>query len=148
MVQSAGCIYAGLSWHAGKALSSLIQHVKFISLGRPLGLLGLSALDAAGDIYVLGETTSADFPTTGDGAYTAINGSVADGFVVKLSADLTQLLYGSFIGGSAEDRPNAIDLDSAGIAYIGGFTRSSDFPTTGSAFDRTYNGGTSDAFIA
>lgn len=106
------------------------------------------ALDAAGDIYVTGETASADFPTTADGAYTTMNGSAPDGFVVKLSADLTQLLYGSFIGGSAEDRPNVIGLDGSGFAYVAGFTRSSDFPTTGGAFDRTYNGGTSDAFIA
>lgn len=105
------------------------------------------ALDAAGDIYVTGETTSPDFPTTGNGAFTSYHATEADGFVVMLAPDLSQLWYGSYIGGSGEDRPNAIGLDSTGLAYIAGYTRSSDFPTTANAFDRTYNGGTSDAFI-
>jgi hypothetical protein len=68
--------------------------------------------------------------------------------VIKLSVDLTQLLYGSFIGGTGEDRPNVIAVDDAGWLYAAGYTRSADFPTTAGAFDRTYNGGTSDAFIS
>ncbi len=116
-------------------------------------------LDADGDVYVTGETTSPDFPTSANGADTSCGtdgqcnptGSyptpAADGFVAKLSADLSQLLYGSFIGGSKEDQPIVIDVDEAGLVYTAGFTRSIDFPTTVGAFDRTYNGGTSDAFI-
>jgi len=106
------------------------------------------ALDANGDIFVAGETISPDFPVSNNGAYTSFNGPAADGFVVKLSADLSQLLYGSYIGGSAEDRPNVIAIDNASAVYIAGYTRSSDFPTTNGAFDRTNNGGTSDAFIS
>ncbi|CAB1062870.1 hypothetical protein D1BOALGB6SA_7652 [Olavius sp. associated proteobacterium Delta 1] len=118
------------------------------------------ALDASGDVYVTGETISPDFPTFGNGADTSCGSDgqcnpsgtyatpVADGFVVKLSADWSQLLYGSFIGGSGEDRPNVIAVDEAGLVYAAGYTRSADFPTTAGAFDKTYNGGTSDAFIS
>jgi len=118
------------------------------------------ALDADGNIYVAGETISPDFPTAGNGADTSCGSDgqcnpsgtygtpAADGFVVKLTADLSQLLYGSYIGGSGEDRPNVIALDDAGLVYAAGYTRSADFPTTAGAFDKTYNGGTSDAFIS
>ena len=74
------------------------------------------ALGADGDIYVTGETASVDFPTAGVGADTdcGIDGAcdptgpydpTADGFVARLSADLSQLEYGSYLGGSGEDRP-------------------------------------------
>jgi len=118
------------------------------------------ALDENGYIYVTGETISPDFPTSGNGADTGCgsdgqcdpsdtyNTPTADGFVVKLSPDLSQLLYGSFIGGSGEDRPNVVAFDDEGGIYAAGYTRSTDFPTTTGAFDRTYNGGTSDAFIS
>jgi hypothetical protein len=118
-------------------------------------------LDDNGDVYVVGETISTDFPTSANGADTdcgsdgqcdpsgTYNTPAADGFVVRLSADLTELLYGSFIGGSEEDRPGvaAANAVNAGRLYAAGYTRSADFPTTFDAFDRTYNGGTSDAFI-
>jgi hypothetical protein len=118
------------------------------------------ALDMNDDVYVTGETISPDFPTSSNGADTSCgsdgqcnpsgtyNTPAADGFVVKLSSDLTQLLYGSYIGGSDEDRPNVVAVDDAGLLYAAGFTRSADYPTTAGVFDRTYNGGTSDAFVS
>jgi hypothetical protein len=118
------------------------------------------ALDANGDIYVTGETISPDFPTSTNGADTGCgsdgqcdpsgtyNTHTADGFVVKLTGDLSQLSYGSYVGGSGEDRPNVVAVGDAGGIYAAGYTRSADFPTTTGAFDRTYNGGTSDAFIS
>jgi hypothetical protein len=51
------------------------------------------------------------------------------------------LVYSTFLGGSMDDAGNGIAVDSAGQAYVTGFTYSSDFPTTAGAFDRTYNGG-------
>jgi hypothetical protein len=116
-------------------------------------------LGADGDIYVAGETTSVDFPTAGSGADTGCGSDgqcnatgpytpVADGFVARLSPDLSLLRYGSYLGGSAEDRPGVIALDDAGLVYTAGYTRSVDFPTTPGAFDNSYNGGTSDAFIS
>lgn len=118
------------------------------------------ALDAYDDVYVTGETVSPDFPTSADGDDTSCGTDgqcnpsgtydtpAADGFVVKLSADLSEMLYGSYIGGSGEDRPNVIAVDDEGGLYVAGYTRSTDFPTTSGALDRSYNGGTSDAFIS
>ena len=116
-------------------------------------------LGANGDIFLTGETTSVDFPTTGIGADTdcGIDGQCdptgpyspsADGFVARLSADLSSLEYGTYLGGSGEDYPEVIALDAAGLVHAAGFTDSTDFPTTDGAFDSSYNGGTSDAFIS
>ena len=118
------------------------------------------ALDADDDVYVTGETVSPDFPTSADGDDTSCGTDgqcnpsgtydtpAADGFVVKFSPDLSEMLYGSYIGGSGEDRPNVIAVDDEGGFYLAGYTRSTDFPTTGGALDRSYSGSTSDAFIS
>jgi hypothetical protein len=57
------------------------------------------------------------------------------------------LVYSTFIGSTADDVGNSIALDSGGNAYITGYTRSGEFPTTPGAFNRTYNGDTYDAFV-
>lgn len=116
------------------------------------------ALGPAGDITVAGETISVDFPTTGDDTACGSDGQcdptgsygtpAADGFVARLSADLSDLVYGSYLGGSGEDFPLTLALDDTGLLYVAGYTRSSDFPTTPGAFDNSYNGGTSDAFVS
>jgi hypothetical protein len=118
------------------------------------------ALGAGGTVVVAGETRSTDFPTTenaGDGDC-GTDGQCnptgtsdtpqADAFIASLSADLSQMEYGSYLGGSDEEQAFAVALDDSGNAFVGGYTRSADFPTTQGAFDNSYNGGTSDAFIA
>ncbi len=57
------------------------------------------------------------------------------------------LLYATFLGGSADDWGRGIAVDAGGSAYVTGYTRSSGFPTTPGAFDATYNG-SYDAFVA
>jgi hypothetical protein len=104
-------------------------------------------VDSAGNVYVTGETSSTDFPTT-SGAYdTAYNGGTYDAFVAKLSADGSTLVYSTYLGGNGEDSGSGITVDSAGNVYIAGKTYSTNFPTTDTAQDRTLNGGR-DGFVA
>ena len=72
-----------------------------------------------------------------------------DAFVTKVKADGTGLEYCGYIGGSGFDRGNGIAVDSAGNAYVSGYTTSTEesFPVTIGP-DLTYNGGTYDAFVA
>src|SRR5205823_11273224 len=89
------------------------------------------------------------YPTT-PGAYdTSYNSGTpaGDAFVTKLNASGTALVYSTFLGGFLEDYGVGIALDSAGNAYVTGVTGSEDFPTTSGAFDTTYNGHNSDAFV-
>ncbi len=92
------------------------------------------AVDGSGNAYVAGETVSADFPTT-TGAWDATLGSAHrfDGFVVKLSADGSQLTYSTYLGGSMDDGCVGLALDSTGAAYATGFTYGK-FPVTVGAF--------------
>ena len=88
------------------------------------------AVDRAGAAYVTGTTNSADFPVTAD----AFQPSRGSGFVSKISADGSSLVYSTLFGGSAPDSPTGIAVDDWGSAYITGSARSEDFPTTAGAF--------------
>lgn len=106
------------------------------------------AVDAAGQAYVSGRTDSTDFPTTpgafdrtlGDGSGCEDLIDCDDAFVAKLSAGGNALLYATYLGGNSSELgivgPH-VAVDTDGNAYVTGRTRSSDFPTTPGAFDRT-----------
>lgn len=101
------------------------------------------ALDPSGNSYVVGDTTSMDFPATA--FQTSYRGS-QDAFVAKVSADGRHLLYSTYLGGSGTDHGAAIAVDPAGAAYVTGYTWSWDFPVA-NAFQRLIAGGC-DAFVA
>ncbi len=106
------------------------------------------ALDASGNAYVVGRTNSSDFPTTPGAVDTAFGGGATnDVFVSELNAAGTQLLYSTFLGGSADDWGNAIAIDAGANVYVTGHTLSSNFPTTPGAFRTAYSG-LSEAFVA
>ena len=102
------------------------------------------AVDSAGDAYVTGYTYSPDFPTVH--ALQPTFGGDVDAFVAKLTADGSALVYLTYLGGSGEDYGNSIAVDSAGDAYVTGYTYSPDFPTV-HALQPTF-GGDVDAFVA
>jgi sugar lactone lactonase YvrE len=106
------------------------------------------ALDASGNAYVIGITSSTDFPTS-TGAYQTTNNAAANlgtnVFVSKLDPTLSTLMYSTYIGGSGiastagasggvGDFGTGIAIDTAGNAYITGATESRDFPVTSDAF--------------
>ncbi len=106
------------------------------------------AVDSVGNAFITGETFSTNFPTTGSAFDTSLNG-FSDVFVTKLIASgASSLIYSTFIGGSSNDRGNAVTLDSSGNAFITGNTTdgTTDYPTTSGAFDTTHNGST-DALV-
>jgi hypothetical protein len=98
------------------------------------------AVDAAGNAYVGGETSSADFPTTPGAFDRSFGGSgdypFADAFVTKLNRRGSGPSYSTFLGGQGSDGAFALALDQAGGAYLTGITYSGDFPTTSDAFQR------------
>ena len=86
-------------------------------------------VDTAGDTYVCGNTTSTDFPT--ENPFQATNaGGASDGFVAKLNATGSALIYSSYLGGSGNDICYALTVDTTGNAYVSGTTNGGqDFPT-------------------
>jgi CARDB/Beta-propeller repeat len=87
------------------------------------GAFGI-AVDAAGNAYVAGTTTSdqATFPVKAGPDLTHNGGR--DAFVAKVKADGTALVYAGYIGGAGDDGANGIAVDAAGNAYVTGATDS------------------------
>lgn len=84
------------------------------------------ALDVNGNVYLGGSTTSTDFPVVN--AYQPVPGGGIDGFVSKLNASGSALIYSTYLGGTLDDSVNAIAVDQSGNAYLAGETYSSNFP--------------------
>jgi hypothetical protein len=95
------------------------------------------ALDpSSGNVYLAGNTTSDDFPVT-PGVFQPSHAGGWEGFVAKLNAAGSGLLYATYLGGTNSDFLYAITFDRVGNAYLAGQTSSTDFPVTGGAFQQT-----------
>jgi len=104
------------------------------------------AVDSQGYAYVCGVTDSPDFPTTSGVLQPQYSGSM-DLFVLKLTPAGDQLVFSSFLGGDELETAEGISLGPNNQIYLAGRTRSTSFPTTALALDRTL-GGSFDGFIA
>jgi hypothetical protein len=103
------------------------------------------AVDGTGNVWVVGETVSPNFPTTGGAISRTFHGEVdlgplryGDAFVAKLDPSGSHLLYSTYLGGSGPDGALGIAVDAAGTVYVAGGTQSSNFPTTPGALSTTY----------
>ncbi|UUZ74437.1 SBBP repeat-containing protein [Polaromonas sp. P1(28)-13] len=88
------------------------------------------AVDAAGNVYITGRTTSNNPPL---GGLQGAGGGAGDIYVAKLSPDLSTLLFSTRIGGSGDEQGNAIAVDAAGNIAVTGWTQSGDFPVQSAA---------------
>jgi hypothetical protein len=129
--------------------ASALLYSTFLGGSGPAGDAAAGiAVDSAGSAYVTGFTTSGDFPLQ-RAIQGTLKNAIGAGFVSKLSADGSSLVYSTYLGGSggAGDLASAIVVDSANDAFVAGATSSSDFPTTTGAFQPTHNGTGLNAFI-
>jgi len=107
------------------------------------------ALDAGSRAYVTGTTTSSNFPSQ-NGFQTSLNGTTSpstetDAWLAVLDASGV-LVYGTYLGGSADDGGSGVAVDTLGKAYVTGHTQSGGFPLK-SALQGSLRGVT-DAFVA
>ncbi len=114
--------------------SGLVYSTYLSGIGNETVGLGI-ALDAAGNAYVTGRTTSNDFPTT-PGAFGATGGGV---FVTKLNPTGSDLVYSTLFGAQTGEG-NAIAVDPGGNAYVTGSISTKGFPTTPGAFRTSGDG--------
>jgi len=99
-------------------------------------------VDENGNIYLTGTTRSLDFPVTPGAFDTDYNSDPeayeGDGFIAKLNAAGSDILYGTYLGGNGDDVGQALVVDGSGNIYVTGETESTNFPTTPNAFDSTF----------
>jgi YVTN family beta-propeller protein len=104
--------------------------------------------DGGHNVYVTGATRSVTFPVA-SAAQGTFAGGHYDAFVLKLNADATQIVYSTFLGGSADDYGYGLAVDPAGAVSVAGGTFSPDFhpaQSTPNAYQHFYAGG-GDAFF-
>jgi uncharacterized protein (TIGR03437 family) len=117
------------------------------------------AVDVQGNVYLAGETVSADFPTT-PGAFQQKHAGIPgndcsiftgcylpDAFVTKLDAS-GKIVYSTYLGGSGYDIAYSIAVDTQGNAYVAGTTVSPNFPVTSGAFQTSALAQSTHAFVA
>ena len=107
--------------------------------GSATSFVNSVVLDASDNAFLVGQTTSSDFPATPGVVQNTLHG-VNDMFVAKLNSAGSALLYSTYLGGTGRENGFGIALDSAGNVYVTGLSCSKNFPTTAGAFQRVYKG--------
>ena len=105
-------------------------------------------LDRAGNVYVASASSSTDFPMA-NATQTAKAGA-QDAVIVKLSPNLTSLLWSTYLGGTSQDAAYVLALDTGQTQlYVAGGTASTNFPMPagGGGINGSYQGGTADGYI-
>lgn len=102
--------------------------------------------DASNNVYIATVTSSPEFPIV-NGLFTTYGQGISDAVVVKMSGDLREILWSTFIGGSGADASHTIKFDKNGDLFVAGGTSSSDFPVTPGSYQTAFNG-VADGWIA
>ncbi|MEO8076668.1 MAG: SBBP repeat-containing protein, partial [Acidobacteriota bacterium] len=99
------------------------------------------AVDRAGEIYLVGRTLSADFPTK-NAAQPNFGGGWGDCWVARMNHAGSALRFSTYLGGTDAEFCGSVAVDGAGNAIVTGSTGSADFPTW-NALQPHLNGATS-----
>jgi len=104
------------------------------------------AVDAAGNAYIVGSTSSTNFPVL-NAPQPNFGGGPSNGFITKLNPLGSALVYSTYLGGSGTDIAGSIALDKGNRAYIAGETSSTNFPTVNPLAGQSKYSGNTDAFV-
>ncbi len=100
-----------------------------------------------GSVYVGGYTQAPDFPVTANAYQSTFGGGGRDAFLAKISPDGSQLLYSTFLGGTANENIAKLLLNSDGSLWMGGGASGTGLPASANAFQRVPHG-TDNLFVA
>jgi len=132
-----------LAANGSKILNSKSMPASGHSYGRAI------TLDGSGNIYVAGFTDADDFEVTANAVDSTGSSGNTDSVMFKLSPDMSQLNYSTYLGGSGVDQIYAIGINSIGNVITAGKTSSTDFPVTSGVYNSTGDNSTTyDIFVA
>jgi len=103
--------------------------------------------DGSGNVYITGETLSANAIATSGSYQTSNAGGTDDVFLAKFNNN-GSIVWATYFGGPGNDAGYGISADSFGNICITGITNSSTGISTSTAWQTSYGGGKSDAFLA
>jgi hypothetical protein len=118
-------------------IDPILSYLTYIG-GSGSDLINSIAVDSAGSVYIVGTTSSSDFPVKN--AYTATDPNTIAAsnplaiFVSKCNATGTALIYSTYLGSNEYTYGNGIAVDSSGDAYVVGYTTYGTYPVTAGAF--------------
>ncbi|HVQ64395.1 MAG TPA: SBBP repeat-containing protein [Terriglobia bacterium] len=101
------------------------------------------ALTADGSVFVVGYSTSPDFPIVN--GFQANRNGIQDAVVVKLAISNGEIQFSTYLGGVNSDRAFGVAVDASGNAYVAGGTLGS-FPIV-NAFQPAFGRGLRDGFL-
>lgn len=136
-----GCTYVGGSGNDGINLSDTLQKA-YADEYR-----GEIIVDNNDNCYVATSTGSTNFPIV-NGFQNTYGGGLTDGVVFKFNANLSSLLWSSYIGGSEADAAYSLQFDPNLNVFATGGTKSTDFPTTNNALNQNYQQGSADGWVS
>jgi Calx-beta domain/Beta-propeller repeat/Carboxypeptidase regulatory-like domain len=88
------------------------------------------AVDGSGNIYVVGQTASLNFPVANAfQAAPVVSDFCGNGFVTKINPSVPSFAFSTYLGGASCDVANSVAVDASGNVYVTGSTSSADFPT-------------------
>ncbi|MDQ3191138.1 MAG: gliding motility-associated C-terminal domain-containing protein [Bacteroidota bacterium] len=100
-----------------------------------------ATFDSKGFLYAGSTAFGPDYPVT-SGAYdVTFNSGNVDVALTKYDTSGTTMIYSTYLGGSGDELPHSLVVNSNDELFIYGTTGSSNFPVTMGAFDLTFNGG-------
>lgn len=102
-----------------------------------------------GDIWVVSNTRSNDFPVTANANQATFGGGNVDAVIVKMNSTCTSpYIYSSYLGGTGDEGIFSVQFNTANNLVIGGVTTSTDYPTTTGALNTAAPGGNGDGFVS
>ena len=106
---------------------STLVYGTFLGGGLQSDRVSAIVLDPEQNIYVTGTTENTAFPATPGAFDTTFNGG-HDGFVTKLNPAGSELVFSTFLGGTAKDELFAIGLAANRDVFVAGEVLSINFP--------------------
>jgi hypothetical protein len=106
-------------------------------------------VDAVGNVYLAGVTSSLDFPLARP-LQPALAGK-SNVFVAEISSEGSEIIFSTYLGGSDSDQARSIAMNPAGDLVVSGWTHSTDFPTLDAlqnACGKAASGCSVDAFVS
>ncbi|MFD2719301.1 PKD domain-containing protein [Hymenobacter monticola] len=147
-LNAAGSALVGSTFLGGSGLDGQLQDPSPLRVNYGDYYRGDVTVDRNNNIFIASMTSSTNFPVTSTNFQSTSGGGASDGVVCKLNATLTSLIWSSYLGGSGADAAYSVQIDSVNNVFVAGGTSSPNFPGVQAGFRSTYQGGSSDGFVA